>query len=94
MALKFLMVFLMEVIEILNVVSIDFMVALAPAVITINGSTFHPNELISSGRGSYLFILCVVVSGANRSLQYVNSINCIVMVGSGIIGGGWLCSTL
>ena len=56
MVLKFLKEFLMEVIEILNVFSSDSVdgmcvVALASAVITISGSTFHPNVFISSRRG-------------------------------------------
>ena len=49
-------------------------VALAPAVMTISGSTFHP-LLVLSVSGWYFSILRVMVSDENLSLQYVNSIN-------------------
>ena len=64
MVLKFLKAFLMEVIEILNVFFNDtieemFVVAPATAVITIDGSTFHPNVIISS-RKADICLSCVL----------------------------------
>jgi hypothetical protein len=66
----------------------------APAVRTKSGSTFHPLALISSIRPSYFAIFSSILSGEYLSLQYVNSMNCIVNVGLGWFGGstlyGWL----
>jgi hypothetical protein len=61
-------------------ISIDgvWAVALAPAVMTISGSIFHPLEAILSIRGLYLWFFASVASKENLSLQYVNSINCMV----------------
>ena len=50
-------------------------VALVPAVMTINGSTFHPLLVMLSISGWYFSIFLVIVSHENLSLQYVNSIN-------------------
>ena len=50
-------------------------VALAPAMMTISGSTFHPLLVTLSISGWYFSVLRVMVSGENLSLQYVNSIN-------------------
>lgn len=88
-------VFLMFVSGILNFSAMAFMegmcvVALAPAVITMIGSTFQPSDCIFCINGRYLFVFCAIVSGENRSLQYVNSINCMVMFGLGDSGGGLL----
>ena len=49
-------------------------VALAPVVMTISGSTFHPLLVMLSISGWYFSILRVMVSDQNLSLQYVNSI--------------------
>ena len=50
-------------------------VALAPAVMTISGSTFHPLLLMLSRSGSYFSVFRVLASDEDLSLQYVNSIN-------------------
>ena len=79
----FLKVCLMDAIGILNLSSrifIDGMcvAALAPAVITMSGSIFQPLAAMLSISGLYLLILVSNVSGENLSLQYVNSMNCMV----------------
>ena len=76
----------------LNFVSIIFIegmwrVALALAVITISGSTFHPLFLMLSISVWYFSSFRVVVSRENLSLQYVNSINCILRLLLGSTGG-------
>ena len=50
-------------------------VALAPAVMTISGSTFHPLLVMLSISGWYFSVFRVMASDENLSLQYVNSIN-------------------
>ena len=50
-------------------------VALASAVMTISGSTFHPLSVMLFISGWYFSVLQVMVSDENLSLQYVNSIN-------------------
>ena len=50
-------------------------VALAPTVMTINGSTFHPLLVMLSKSGWYFSAFLVMVSRENPSLWYVNSIN-------------------
>jgi len=52
--------------------------ALAPAVIMMIGSIFHPLSVMFSIKGLYLLALASSVSGENLSLQYVNSMNCMV----------------
>ena len=47
----------------------------------------HPCCRSSFIRGVYLLIFCWILSAANRSLVYVNSMNCILMLGSGWRGG-------
>jgi hypothetical protein len=74
--LMFLKVFLMVGIGILNLFSSAFIdgmcvVALAPAVIVIRGSTFHSLAAILSINGLYLLFFASNVSGENLSLQYV-----------------------
>ena len=51
------------------------------------GSTLHPLAAILSINGLYLLFFASIVSGENLSLQYVNSMNCLVRLGS-IFGGG------
>ena len=98
--LMFLKVFFMVGIGILNFFSIDFIegvcvVALAPAVIIIMGSTFHPLAAILSVNGLYLLFFASIVYGENLSLQYVNSMNCMVRLGSMSVGGScWYDSPL
>ena len=69
-----LKVFLVDVLEILNVLRIESMdgvcvAARAPAVIMISGSIFHPRALISSSSDLYLSRFRSMVSGENLSLQ-------------------------
>ena len=83
MVLIFLKVFLMVTMGSLRLVSrisIDAMwvVALAPAVMTISGSIFHPLAAILSISGLYLVVFASIAYGENLLLQYVNSINCMV----------------
>jgi hypothetical protein len=92
MVLIFRKVFLMVAIGILRVSSSIFIdgmwvVALAPAVMTISGATFHPVEAILSISGLYLWFFASIASRENLSLQYVNSINCMVRLGSMSVGG-------
>ena len=87
MVLIFLKVFLMVVIGILSASSSIFMegmwaVALAPAVMTISGSIFHPLVAMLSINGLYLLVFVSIASRENLSLQYVNSVNCMVRLGS------------
>ena len=56
--------------------------ARAPVVMIIRGSIFHPLAAMLSISGLYLLVLASSVSGENLSLQYVNSINCMVRFGS------------
>ena len=56
-------------------------VPLAPAVMTRIGSTFHPCRMILS-------TLLLIVSGENLSFVYVNCMNWIVKLSSGLSGGG------
>ena len=91
--LMFLKVFLMVGIGILNVLSSAFIdgmcvVALAPAMITIRGLTFHPLAAMLSINGLYELFFASSVSGENLSLQYVNSMNCMVRLGSMFVGEG------
>ena len=53
------------------------------AIMIIRGETFHLLVLISSMSRVYLFILCCMRFSKNLSFVYVNSINCIVHLGSG-----------
>jgi ABC-type siderophore export system fused ATPase/permease subunit len=90
--LMFLKVFLMVGIGILNFFSSDFIdgmcvVALAPAVIMIRGSTFHPLAAILSINGMHLLFFASIVFGENLSLQYVNAMNCMMRLGSMLVGG-------
>ena len=94
MVLMFLKVFLMVGIGILNLFSSDFIdgicvVALAPEVMIMRGSTFHPLAVILSINGQYLLFFASSVSGENLSLQYVNSMNCMVRLGSMSVGGSF-----
>ena len=81
----------MGILKLVSSAFIDGMwaVALAPAVMTISGSIFHPLEAILSISGLYLLIFASIVSGENLSLQYVNSINCMVRLGSMSMGGSF-----
>ena len=59
----------------------------SPAVMTINGSTFHPLLVILSISGWYFSVLMSIVSGENLSLQYVNLMNWMVRLLSGFSDG-------
>jgi hypothetical protein len=92
MVLIFSKVFFMVTMNILKLVSSAFIdgmwaVALALAVMTISGSIFHPLEAMLEISGLYLLFFASIVSGENLSLQYVNSINCMVMLGSMLLIG-------
>ena len=94
MVLIFLKVFLMITMGILRFSSSIFIdgmwaVARAPAVMTMSGSIFHPLEAILSINGLYLLFFASIASGENLSLQYVNSINCMVRLGSMSMGGSF-----
>ena len=64
------------------------MVALAHVMMTISGSTFQPPLITLFISNLYIYILWVIVSYGILSLQYVNSMNCIVMLSLGYVGGG------
>jgi hypothetical protein len=52
--------------------------AQAHVAITMSGSIFQPLAVLFSIRGMYLLALASSVSSENLSLQYVNSMNCMV----------------
>ena len=69
-----LKVFLVDVLEILNVFRMECMdgaciAVQAPDVIMIRGSIFQPRALMSSSGDLYLSLFRSMVSGENRSLQ-------------------------
>ena len=57
------------------------------AIITISSSTFHPLLLMVFINGWYFLVFVVIVSKENLSLQFVNSMNCILRLFSRAIGG-------
>ncbi len=88
-------VFLIFVIGSVNVDSKFFIegiyvVPLAPAASTMSGATFQPFVVMLFISGWYFLIFLSKVLVANLSLQYVNSMNCMVISGVGVSGGGWL----
>ena len=79
-------------IGILKLFSSDFIdgmcvVALAPAVMIIRGSSFHPLATMLAINNMYSLFFALSVSGENLSLQYVNSINYMLRLGSMSVGG-------
>ena len=62
-------------------------VTLALAVITISGSTFHRLFLMLSISTWYFSSFRKIISGKNLSLEYVNSMNCILRLLLGFIDG-------
>ena len=64
-----------------------YVVLLAPAVITIRSGAFQPLFHISSSNGAYFLVFFSIFLCENLSLVYVNSMNCIMMCGTGCIGG-------
>jgi hypothetical protein len=66
-------------------------VPLAPAISTMGGATFQPFVMMLFMSGSYFMIFLSRFSVANLSLQYVNSMNCMVISGVEVYKGrGWL----
>ena len=61
---------------------------LTPTVIVISGIVFHHLSCMLLISGSYLACFCVMACSGNLSWQYVNSMSCIVCVGTGSIGVG------
>ena len=62
--------------------------ALAPAAITISGATCHPFVMILLMSGWYFVVFFPLDYAITLLLQYVNSINCMVIYGVGFSGGG------
>ena len=60
-----------------------WVVPLAPAMRMSIGGVVHPSCQSSFIRGVYLLIFCWILSAEKRSLVYMNSMNCIVMLESG-----------
>jgi hypothetical protein len=60
-------------------------VPLAPTTNTMSGATFQPFAMMLSISGWYFVVFLSGVSAANLSLQYVNSMNRMVISG---VGGG------
>jgi hypothetical protein len=92
MVLISLNAWLTEFSDSLNIVSIccfdgACVVPLAPAEMTRSGSTFHPFWVILLINGWYFCILLFIVSCENLSFVYVNSINCMVRLSAGSVGG-------
>ena len=88
----FLKVLLMVAIGILKLPASSFIdgmcaVAMAPDEMTIRGSIFYCLAVILAISGLYLLILASSVSGENLLLQYMNSMNCMVRLGSISLGG-------
>jgi hypothetical protein len=68
-----------------------WMALLAPAVMTMSGAICQPRFRMSFIRFAYFVSFSIIFSGGNLSLQYVNSMNWIVTVELGCVGGGVLC---
>jgi hypothetical protein len=60
---------------------------LTPPVMVIRGFVFHPLLCMSLINGLYLACFCVMACYGNLSWQYMNSMNWIVYLGDGDIGG-------
>ena len=85
-------IFMRGILSIVSRFCIDGMcvVALAPATSTMSGATFQPLVIMLLMSGWYFVVFLSRVSAVNLSLQYVNSMNCIVIPVVGVYGGGWL----
>ena len=84
---------LMFTLGILNIPSIFFIegmcvATLAPSVMTNSGSIFQPLLSMLFINGLYFYVFLILVSSGILSLQYVNSMNCIVRFTFGSAGGG------
>ena len=64
-----------------------YMDLLAPAMIMISGWTLQSLLQISSRRGVYLSVFCWIFFWENWLFVYVNSMNCICMLGFDSLGG-------
>jgi hypothetical protein len=60
----------------------------APTTSTMSGTTFQPFVMMLFMSGWYFTLFLSKVSTANLSLQYVNSMNCMVISGVGVSRGG------
>jgi hypothetical protein len=69
----------------------------APVVMTIRGAIIHSLFLMFSIRDAYLVSFSMIFSGTNLLLQYVNSINWMVIYGVGCVEGvlscGWFSTS-
>ena len=90
--LNVLLIFMIGSLNIVSSLFIDemYIVALALATNTMSGATFHPLVLMLMMSNWYFMVFLSRVSASNMSLQYVNSINCMVSFGAGVSRGGWL----
>ena len=70
-----------------SILSIEgmYVVALAPIVTTISGSTFQPLLVTLSISGLYFYIFWIIVSYDILLLHVVNSMNCIVRLSLGLL---------
>ena len=76
-----------EILRLANLVmACSCMAPLTPAVMVMRGFVCHPLLWVLLISGSYLSCLCVRACSGNLSWQYVNSMNCTVYAGVGIIG--------
>ena len=77
MSMKVCLIFFVDILSFSSNFFIEgvCVVALASAVLTISGSTFHPLLVMLSINDWYFLVLRVMVSGENLLLQYANSIN-------------------
>jgi hypothetical protein len=60
-------------------------------VMNSSGLVFHPWLRMSLISKAYLVSFSVIFSSRNLSLQYVNSMNCIVIFGVDCVGGSPSC---
>ena len=65
-------------------------VALAPATSTMSEATFHPLVMMLLMSGWYFVVSLSRVSTTKLSLQYVNYMDCMVILVVGASSGGWL----
>ena len=66
--------------------------ALAHTTNAMSGATFHPLVMMLLMSGWYFVVFLLSDSAANLSLQYVNSMNCIVSSSAGVSGWGGGCT--
>ena len=90
--LKVLLIFIIESLLLVSKLFINGMcvVALAPATKTMSGAMFHPLVVMLLMSGWFFVFFQSRAFVANMSLQYVNSMNCMVHYSVGASSGGWL----